>query len=229
MNQFLEYLTNKRKLSEVTIQTFELGWYAGNSNEAYFESDNQDLIGMVEQLDWRFEDCILFPVYNLYGGIMAISARPLIKKEKDPRFINTVYIKGDTLYGLHKTWKHILKEGKAFVVEGNFDMLTLYDKGIRNVVALLGSNFSFTQLCLLLRFTDSIIIAADADEAGDKLTKRIRETLDSRRISYEVMQLPEGSDPDSYVNENGKNEFLNLIKKRNECTLTTYPESSSIR
>ena len=213
MNRFLEYLTVTRGLTLETIKAFELGWYDSNSSESYFESDNQELSTIVSKLDSRFEDSILFPIYDLYHQPVGITARPIIKKEKQTRYINTVYDKGKHLFGLYNNYKEILKEGKAILVEGNFDMLSLWDKGIRNVVALLGGSFSFYQLCLLLRFTEEIVICGDGDKAGRSMSQRVENFCNGRGVIFRILNLPEGKDPDSYVREFGKESFLNLIER----------------
>ena len=208
-NKFLNYLVNDRKLSQDTIQAFELGWYDGNTEYAYYESNNADLSKV--KLDFRFVDSILFPIYDLHYNLVGVSARPLVKKGM--KYVNTIYSKGGNLYGLWKNWESILEEGKVFVVEGNFDMLSLWDRGIKNVVALLGSALTFEQVCLLVRFTDTIVMVGDGDKAGSTLNGKSKDLCIKNRVKCSVISLPEGIDPDNFIKNNDKRKFLDLIEK----------------
>lgn len=126
------------------------------------------------------------------------------------KYIHSSYSKHRHLFGLNVTYKEILRTRKAFVVEGNFDLLTLYENGITNVVAMLGSKLSIEQLSLLIRFADEIVIASDGDKPGRDCARKIISMLNANDIDYSQINLPEGSDPDSFVKKYGVQTFLDL-------------------
>lgn len=194
----------QRGLTDQTIKTFNLG---------YCDTAGYVTVPEVSSfIDRRFYHSALFPIYNLYGEPISVSARPL-SVGSPFKYVHTTYAKAHHIYGLNITWPHILKTRKAYVVEGNFDLLTLYQYGITNTVAMLGSQFSTTQLCLLTRFCDEIVIAADGDEPGIKCASKIMKLCQSRGIKSSVLKLPPGTDPDNLVKNNGAEAFFKLAPK----------------
>ena len=194
----------QRGLNEETIKTFSLG---------YCDTSGYTTIPEVSSfIDIRFYHSALFPIYDLYGKAISVSARPL---SKNPlfKYVHTHYDKAHHLYGLSVTWQSILEKRKAYICEGNFDMLTLYQSGITNVVAMLGSQFSTTQLSLLTRFCDEIVIATDGDEPGRKCAAKIVKLCQSRGIKSSILKLPSGTDPDNYIKSYGPEAFLKLAPK----------------
>ena len=135
------YLLDKRGINENTINTFCLG-YVDQVGEVYIPANFQ---GQLPALDKRFYHSTLFPVFSVYGDCIAASCRPL--GTSSVKYLNTSYDKAQNLYGLNVSWRDCLKEQKIYVVEGNIDVLQVYQSGINNVVGMLGSAFSFTQLC----------------------------------------------------------------------------------
>jgi len=114
------------------------------------------------------------------------------------------------LFGLNVTYQEILRTRKAIIVEGNFDLLRLYENGVKNAVALLGSKLSLEQLSLLTRFAEEIVIATDGDKPGQDCAEKISKMCDENGISHRRINLPDGSDPDSFVKNNGADAFLRL-------------------
>ena len=206
-----KYLVNDRNLNENTIQDFHLG-YCDYFGQIYADTKFPSPSFVFSKTEIpKFRNSVLFPICNLYGKMVGISARAL-DKDADNKYMNTVYQKTDHLYGLNFTWPHILKEKRAYVVEGNVDAAMLYQAGIKNVVGILGSVLSLKQMCLLSRFAEDIVIVPDADKAGRLIIKRVKETLKENRIEvrFHLMQLPDSSDPDSYIKEFGKEKMLKL-------------------
>lgn len=205
-----EYLINTRKLSEKTIRDFNLA-YCDPKGEIYIGAE---FAGIFPNLDFRFRNASLFPICDLYGDVVGVSCRPLISNPKLPKYINTVYDKSKHLYGLNVTWKDCISENKVYVVEGNVDVLQMYQAGITNVVGMLGSAFSFTQLCLLSRFVKKIVLVPDGDKAGTGLIKRMNRDLVKKFYDADVeflrVELPAGLDPDNYLKQNSKQDFLAL-------------------
>jgi DNA primase len=196
-NKYRDYL-HSRGLSDATIQTFEIGVCDPSGKCTHPE--------YLPLIDYRFHDTVLFPIKDLYNSTVAVASRSVDVK----KYIHSSYSKHRHLFGLNITYKEILRTRKVFIVEGNFDLLTLYENGITNVVAMLGSKLSVEQLSLLVRFADEIIIATDGDKPGRDCAEKIVTLLSDNNIDYSQINLPEGSDPDSFIRKNGPQAFLNL-------------------
>ena len=199
-NIYTKYLYS-RGLTDETISVFELGFYT----EAGRVSDDT----LVPFVDSRFRDSVLFPIRDVYGTLVAVSSRSPSNKI----YIHTTYPKRKHFYGLNITFKEILKTGKAYVVEGNFDLLTLYQNGIKNVVAMLGSTLSAEQLALLTRFADTVVLAADGDEAGKVCANKFKSMARMTSAQLHVLNLPPKFDPDLFVKQEGPEAFLKLSPK----------------
>lgn len=209
MLKALEYLTKERKLTEEAIQQFGIG-YCDPHGTNYLWSDfpTESL-----SLDTRFFNSILFPIKDLYGSVIAISARSM---DPDPKskYLNTSYTKGKHLYGLYQTWKSCLEQNKVYVVEGNIDVPFLWQSGVPNVVGMLGSNLTVSQLCLLRRFTTNICLVPDADKAGTRFLDKVKiatsKKYENLEFNYSIIILPDGLDPDEYLLTHSKEEFYSL-------------------
>jgi len=196
-NKYLDYLRS-RGLSNETIRAFEIG-----TCDSYGQCTNPEFAPLI---DFRFHDTVLFPIKDLYNNLVAVASRSVDVK----RYIHSKYTKSRHLFGLNVTYKEILRTRKAVIVEGNFDLLTLYENGIKNSVAMLGSKLSLEQLSLLMRFAEEIIVATDGDQAGRDCAQKIIRMLKDNGIQYRQINLPTGSDPDSFVKNNGADAFLRL-------------------
>lgn len=196
-NKYLDYL-HVRGLSNSTIRDFEIGMCGPTGT-----CSNPEFAPFI---DFRFHDTVLFPIKDLYNNLVAVASRSVDVK----KYVHTKYTKSKHLFGLNVTYKEILRTRKVFIVEGNFDLLTLYENGIRNVVAMLGSKLSLEQLSLLTRFAEEIIIASDGDKPGQDCAQKIIKILKDNNINYRQVNLPAGSDPDSFVKNNGSDAFLRL-------------------
>ncbi len=196
MNKGIKYL-NLRGLSQKTIDAFDLNYCDTQGNCA---TEYQPFV------DFRFVNSVLFPIKDLYGTSIAVAARNVDEK----MYIHSSYSKKKHLYGLNVTHKSILQEKCVFIVEGNFDLLTLYENGITNAVAMLGSKLSLEQISLLVRFADEFIIATDGDIPGRECATKLAQVLDANNIAYKKLNLPSGSDPDSLIRDQGVDAFLGL-------------------
>ena len=219
-----EYLQN-RSISEETIKQFRLGFVPDTwrSLTDYIESSGSSL-KLAEQAGLviagkegnyydRFRGRIIFPIENIFGEIVAFGGRVMEKGE--PKYLNSpespVYIKGKNLYGLNKTKEEIRKKGFALIVEGYFDLISLWNAGIGNVVATLGIALTREHLELLRRYTIEVVALFDADEAGRKALDRSLELFLSMRMRARALILPEGCDPDDYIKKHGKDKLNELI------------------
>lgn len=204
--EFLTYLGNTRGLTQEMIKQFRVGFYEKSRYRGFYET----VPGVQSKLSLKSDNSIVFPVFDLYGQVIAVLAN-LLSKNRDVKYkLSWGADRERCLYGLDVTWKDILDKEEVVVVEGSFDLLTLYQNGIRNVVAVLGSVLFFRQLCTLLRFTEKLVLAFDGDKAGKVTLQKASILLRNRGIKYDVIQLPDGDDPDSYIRNFGVSKFLAL-------------------
>lgn len=203
-----KYLLDDRKLTKETIKENNVafcskqGWlYASTTYPKDFT-----------QLQFQYFDCLVFPIYDLYGTDIGIMARRM--HDSKSKYVNSatsdLFSKGRHLYGLNKSWPYILAANQAIVVEGIFDFLQLYQSGIRNVVSMMGTNLSDTQTALLSRFTDNLVILPDPDKAGDRAGSKIRKAS-SKFVKCSFVQLPDKLDPDEMVIRSGPDALRNHI------------------
>ena len=121
---------------------------------------------------------LIMPFKDVYGEIIALVGRTLASEKqrevlKIPKYKNTIFTKGNHLFGLFENKKQILKQDFVYIVEGQFDVIKAHEKNMRNVVALGSSNMSGKQFALLCRYTNNIFLLLDNDEAGTKGRERI--------------------------------------------------------
>ena len=157
----------------------------------------------------RFRGRIMFPVLDVNGNPVAFGARAMGSDE--PKYLNSpetpAYIKGEHLYGLFQSKNDIRVRKFAILVEGYLDLISLYQFGITNTAASLGTAFTAEQSKLLGRFTKRVVINYDGDTAGIKAARRAVETLLPDDFEVKVLVLPEGKDPDDFVREHGTENY----------------------
>jgi len=220
-----EYFS-RRHISQETIAAFRLG-YAVNKWDGlidYLRSKNISLdIGakaglLIPKKDGHYYDHfrgrIMFPIFDLNHQIIGFGGRNL--DDSLPKYINTpetpLYHKGDSLYGLDSASKNIRERGLAIIVEGYMDMLVLRQHGISNSVAILGTALTSDQIRRLKGYTKDVVVLFDPDDAGREAALRSFPLFLNEGISAKVLVLPEGEDPDSFVNRYGADEFKELLK-----------------
>lgn len=171
----------------------------------------------------RFRDRIIFPIFNSKGKVIAFGGRVL--DDSLPKYINSpetpVYQKGFCLYGANVARQWAQQEGKVILVEGYFDLLSLHARGIKYVVATLGTALTSAQVRILKGLSTRVILIYDADVAGKKASKGCiphylsefspLENLFKEEVSVDILPLPEGYDPDSFISEVGKEGFLKFL------------------
>ncbi|MBI5536939.1 MAG: DNA primase [Deltaproteobacteria bacterium] len=161
----------------------------------------------------RFRNRLMFAVIDVQGRVVAFSGRVLADPEtgqidkETGKYINSpespIYRKGDVMFGLFQARQAIRQQEQAILVEGNFDTVALHARGIRNVVAPLGTAFTSAQARQLKRFTPRAVILFDGDAAGKEATRKAREPCREAGLDARVAVLPEGKDPDDFVREKG--------------------------
>jgi DNA primase len=219
-----EYLQN-RGISDETIKQFRLGYAPDTWRSLTDHIEGSGLsLKLAEQAGLviagkegggydRFRGRLIFPIENVTGEIVAFGGRILEKGE--PKYLNSpespIYIKGKNLYGLSKAKEEIRKKGFALIVEGYFDLISLWNAGIGNVVATLGTALTREHLELLRRHTPEVVALFDPDEAGKKALDRSLELFLSMNMHARALILPESCDPDDYVKRYGKDKLNELI------------------
>ncbi|OGP53333.1 MAG: DNA primase [Deltaproteobacteria bacterium RBG_13_52_11] len=160
----------------------------------------------------RFRARIIFPIFNVRDMVIGFGGRVLGDGE-EPKYLNSpdsfLYKKGAGFYGLNVARKYIQREeGKVFIVEGYFDLLSMAQKGVKNVVATLGTALTPEQVRLVRRFGKEFFLLFDPDEAGKKAALRGLEIFMQEEAFPAVIPLPDGMDPDGYFQRGGTPEAL---------------------
>lgn len=206
-----EYLEN-RGTNEKIIKTFELG-YAPSSWDSlikYLQKKGHsvgDIIDTGLALPGRsgkpydrFRHRLMFPLKDAKGNVVGFSGRLLDPDKKEAKYVNTpeteIYHKRENLFGIHLVKDDIRKSENVYVVEGEFDMITPFQHGISNIVAIKGAAFTDEQLGILKRYTKRITLALDMDEAGVEAMKRGIRSAEKQDFEIYVAQFTHGKDPD---------------------------------
>ena len=162
----------------------------------------------------KFRDRVMFPFYDMQGHIIGFSGRIITPKDGVGKYVNTgetpLFIKGKHIFGLYQARKAIGKQGFAYLVEGQFDVMSLHKVGIENVIGGSGTAFTDEQIKLLLRFTDYIVMIYDADAAGVKASLKNCELLLKAGAKVKCIRLPKGTDPDDFAKANGNHTYEKL-------------------
>jgi DNA primase len=224
----LEYLLNTRGIKKATIEEFQIGFSPENSlimkkflvDKKKFDPKDIEKagIGIVRGSSMydRFNGRVVFPLYDHRGNAIGFSGRVLPwDKRETGKYINspetTLYHKSNVLYGLNITRQFIKKKKVAIVVEGELDLISSYQAGIKNVVAIKGSALTDEQVRLLSRFAPKFILALDADFAGDAASRRGITVAENSGVEVKVARLTKYKDPDEAARgdlESYKNDLI---------------------
>jgi DNA primase len=226
----LDYLS-RRSLKKNNIEEFQLGYVPWQNNfyeellKKYSEEEI-NLTGLYYKNDKtgkyidRFNSRILFPVNNINGDTIAFGGR-IIREGKLAKYINSpeteFYKKGNMIFNLDKAKDSRSKTDEVLIVEGYIDVVSVYSSGIKNVIANSGTALTERQISLIWKFFSNPIICLDGDESGQKAAFRIAEKLfplinENNKIYFSIM--PDGTDPDDYIKQKGKDGLLNLLKEK---------------
>jgi len=225
-----DYL-KKRNLTKNEVKKFKIGFVERNSNfyeklknefseKVLIESGLFYLDEKKNTYIERFRDRVIFPINNISGQPIGFGGRTIHENNYLAKYINSpetlFFKKGSNLYNLDLARKLSNKIDHVYLVEGYMDVIGLSKNGIENVVANLGTSLTDKQILILNQFFEGIIICFDGDESGYKAALRaaensIKELQPEKQISF--LFLPDGEDPDSYANKNGKANFIDFTKQ----------------
>ncbi|MBK5246464.1 MAG: DNA primase [Peptostreptococcaceae bacterium] len=216
----------KRGIDIATLKKFGVG-YADSEWDSlynYFKAKGTDVkllieLGLVSESKGKYFDKyrnrIMFPIINTRGKIIGFGGRAI--GDDQPKYLNSpeskVFMKKNNLYGINLTRQDIDKEDYAILVEGYMDAISLYESGIRNVCASLGTALTENQAKLLKRYTNNIVLSYDADVAGQAASLRGMDILYKENCKVKVLQVSDGKDPDEFVRKKGKEAFIRLVKE----------------
>ena len=224
-NPGYEYL-RQRGLDDKIIKRFGLGYSldSWNSLMNYLISigyKDEDLIecglfgykSETKKVYDKFRNRVMFHIFDYRGNVIGFGGRVL--DDSLPKYLNSpdtlIFNKRQNLYGLNFARKEI-KDRSVILVEGYMDLISLYQYGIKNVVATLGTALTDGQGSLIKRYADTAIISYDSDEAGIKATLRAIEILNKLDINVKVLNLKECKDPDEFIRKYGVLQFEKEIQ-----------------
>jgi DNA primase len=207
----------ERGLDLKTIQDFQLGYSPSgweslcqHLRERGYRDEEMVAAGLVIEgergLRDLFHERIMFPIADMRGRVVGFGGRSLPvegQEEAQPKYLNTpqtaIFDKGGLLYALDKAKEHIRREGLIVIVEGYMDAITAHEHGFANVVASMGTALTERQVRSVKRFSRDLVLALDADTAGQEATLRAVEYQDILGRDIRVVILPEGRDPDQMI------------------------------
>ena len=168
----------------------------------------------------RFRNRVMFPIHNDYGEVVAFSGRTLESDPKAAKYVNSpetpLFTKGRVLYGLDKTKRDLIEKNAAIVCEGQIDLISAFEAGVRHVIAPQGTAFTTDQARLLKRYVETVLLCFDSDAAGKKAADRSVPALLSQGLTVKIIALPAGEDPDSLIRKQGPAAFLKLVESAKE-------------
>lgn len=214
-----------RGLSLKTIGRFGIGFAPDSWNALlnYMKSkgyEEKDLAegGLVSYSKGRYYDKfrnrVIFPIINTRGKVIGFGGR--IIGQGEPKYLNSpesaVFSKRNNLFGLNLTRDSIKERDCAIIVEGYMDMVSLFQNGVTNTAATLGTALTPDQCAMLSRYTKNIVLSYDADSAGRKAALRGIEVIRQAGLSVRVLHVPDGKDPDEFVKKHGREAFEELVE-----------------
>jgi DNA primase len=224
VKQYLE----KRGLTTETIKLFRLGWslpeWETLANHLKSSGHSLDLAEEARLVKRKtkengfydiFRERLIFPITNSMGDVLAFGGRILAQGE--PKYLNSpetqVFQKGKIFYGLEQTARYIRSEDQIIIVEGYMDLISLFQSGIRNVVATMGTALTSDHGRVIKRLTRNVVVLFDGDRAGKEAAERSLSLLLEQDLYPRGLILPDNMDPDDFVKSKGVQELSQLIDR----------------
>lgn len=215
----------KRGIEDAVLRKFGIGYADEKWDSLYNYFKNKGIdekillqLGLISEKNGKYYDKfrnrVIFPIINTSGKVIGFGGRAI--GDAMPKYLNSpeniVFSKKNNLYALNISKQDIGRSGYAVLVEGYMDVISLYQYGIRNVGASLGTALTENQSKLLRRYTKNVVLSYDSDDAGRNAALRGIEVLGAEDIKVKVLHVSDGKDPDEFIKKNGKEAFLNLVK-----------------
>jgi DNA primase len=214
-----EYLS-ERGLGEEILKEFRVGYApsawdrvmlasrrGGYSNREIYDAGLVQRSQQNRQLYDRFRSRIMFPLADVRGRVLGFGARAS-SDEQRPKYLNTsdneLYHKGKHLYGAHLARAHATRAGEVILCEGYTDTIALHQAGMRNAVGLMGTALTAEQVGELARMAQTVLLALDADSAGQEAMLRASTLAERRKLELRVVPLPTGADPAELLQRDGR-------------------------
>lgn len=219
---------HSRGLSDDVIKTFGLGYcmdeWSAFTDYALKNGYSQNILEksgltIVKEDNGRrydrFRGRVMFPIYSISGRVLGFSGRVLSKEKQAAKYVNSpdseIYNKSHILYGLYQARNAISRNDKCYLVEGNIDVISMYQSGIQNSVASCGTSLTTEQIRLIKRYTQNITVLYDGDAAGIKAALRAVNMLFEEGMHVRVVLFPDGEDPDSYAQKYGSTQLQEYL------------------
>lgn len=216
----------KRHFSDELIKEFQIG-YAPLQATLYqaFEKLGFQEIDMIKsglivesyQHFDRFQDRIMFPLYNQQGQVVGFSGRIYKPTQTESKYMNSpeseIFIKGQTLYHYHQCKEAVKEAGFIYLLEGFMDVIAMYKAGIENTVAIMGTALTKGHMQALRRLTHHVRLCLDGDQAGQAAMSKAARELEGAGFQVSIVVLPEGHDPDEIYEEHGQEGLHEVLKK----------------
>lgn len=220
----------KRGYNREIIKRFGLGYSPASGNELYNAAQGAgieteylaeaDLIKPSNRGEGyydTFRGRLMFPIFSPTNKVIAFAGR-VLGNEKTAKYINSaqtkVYNKSEVVYGVNFAKNDIRKNKEVILVEGYTDVITLNEHGVKNVVASSGTALTPGQMKILHRYGERIVMIYDSDNAGQAAMKRGINIALAEGMEVQLLELPDGEDPDSFVKQFGKESFDELKQKK---------------
>lgn len=222
-NAGLKYMLD-RGITIPTIKKFGIGYAEDSWDSLYNYMKSRDIdddtlikLGLISKSNGKcydkFRNRVIFPIINVRGKVIGFGGR--IIGEGTPKYLNSpeseIFLKKNNLYGLNLTRSDIAKADQAILVEGYMDVVSLYQSGVTNVSASLGTALTENQARLLSRYTKNIVLSYDSDNAGRNAALRGIDILHGQGLKPRVLHVSDGKDPDEFVKKKGKAAFVELV------------------
>lgn len=220
-----QYL-RQRMVDEKTEENFLLGYAPSEGNCVVEEAKLKKIdlrklanLGLVIEREGTYRDVfkarLIFPIASPSGRVVGFGGRVLDQSE--PKYLNSpetsLFKKSETLYGIYSAKKHIGSLGEAVLVEGYMDVIALHSHGFPNAVGSLGTAFTLGQARQIRRYCEQVTIVYDGDQAGRIASLRACQPALEAGLKVRVACLPQGSDPDSFVRQNGHDALAEILTK----------------
>lgn len=230
----LDYL-HKRGIDDETIKRFGIGLAPTSSDSLYkvlIEKKYNEIdminLGLIKNGDKGFYDLfqrrIMFPITDEEGNTIAFSGRIFNSDDKNqPKYVNSpeskIFVKGKTLFNLSNAISSVRKTHRIVLHEGQMDVIAANKAGITDAVCSLGTSLTKNQVNMISRYADEVIVCYDGDSAGVESMMKAIQLFDTTSLKLKLVLLPNGMDPDEFVNKQGPEAFIEYFNNNQQAPL----------